>query len=163
MMYHFDKRKGFFDGRRAVEIARQKYPQIKLNLFGVYKTKQKFPDWITYDQKPTKTRHNDLYNKSAIFIAPSHAEGFGLTPAEAMQCGCAVACTNTGGYKVFCQHNKTALVSPVGDSRALADNIIKLIENPKLRIALARNGNKYIQRFTWERAYKKLKKLLTSP
>ncbi|MDR2431606.1 MAG: glycosyltransferase family 4 protein [Candidatus Margulisbacteria bacterium] len=160
LLYHPDTRKGFDIGWQAVQIVHKKYPEARVSIFGAYRPLLKFPNWVVYYYRPPKNIHNRLYNKSAIFIAPSRIEGFGLTPAEAMQCGCAVVCTDTGGFRVFCQHGKTALVSPVDNIQALASNIIKLIENPKLRIRLAKNGNKYIQKFTWERAYKKLKTTL---
>lgn len=162
MMYHPNKLKGFNMAWRSIQIVQKKYPKLQVNIFGAQKLPQKFPKWVTYYQRPSRTQHNILYNQAAIFIATSRMEGFGLTPAEAMQCGCAVACTDIGGYRMFCQSEKTALVSPVDDPEALAKNIIRLIEDKKLRVALAKNGNACVQWFTWERAYSKLKKLITS-
>lgn len=160
MLYHSTKWKGFDVGFEAVEIVKSKYPQVKLNLFGVEPRPRILPSWVNYIQKPDKNMHNQLYNKSAIFIGPSHMEGFCLTPPEAMQCGCAVVCTNIGGYTVVCHHNETALVSPVNNCEMLAHNIIKLIENQDIRIKLATNGNEYIKNFTWENSYSKFKKII---
>lgn len=160
MLNHKDERKGVADGFKAIEIVRQKYPQIILILFGVPEASKNLPDWVNYYHKPDREVFNDLYNQSAIYVAPSHTEGFGLTVGEAMQCGCAVACTDAGGFKVLCHNEKTALVSPVKNPAALADNIIRLIENQNLKNSIAKNGNEYIRQFTWERAYSKLKNII---
>lgn len=101
--------------------------------------------------------HNEIYNTSAIYVGASYSEGFCLTPPESMMCGCAVACTDIGGYKTVCIDGITALLSPVGDFRLLADNIIRLIENDKLRYNIANNGYDYVQQFTWEKAYNKFR------
>lgn len=160
MLYHSTKWKGFDVGFEAVKIVKFKYPQIKLNLFGVEPRPKNLPSWVNYMQKPDKNMHNKLYNESAIFIGPSHMEGFCLTPPEAMQCGCAVVCTDIGGYTVVCHHNETALVSPVNNSETLARNIIKLIEDRDLRIKIAVSGNEYIKKFTWDNSFPKLKSLI---
>jgi glycosyltransferase involved in cell wall biosynthesis len=160
MMNHIDERKGVPDGFKAIEIAKQKYPQITLNLFGVPEKPNNLPNWINYYQKPDKKTFNKLYNQSAIYIAPSHTEGFGLTVGEAMQCGCAVVCTDTGGFAVFCHNEETALVSPVKNPEVLAKNIIRFIESNELRIKIAKNANENIRQFTWEKAYTKFKRII---
>jgi len=160
MLYHKNENKGISDGFAAIEIARQKYPQITLNLFGVPSKPKNLPDWVNYYQKPNREEFNNLYNQSAIYVAPSHTEGLCLTVGEAMQCGCAVACTDIGGYTVLCCNEKNALVSPVKNPSALANNIIRLIEDQSLKNAIAKNGNENIRRFTWESAYFKFKNIL---
>ena len=57
---------------------------------------------------------------------------------------------------------ETALVSPVGDSEAMANNIIRLIEDEELRYRIANDGYQFIQRFTWEESYHKLKSMFES-
>lgn len=71
-----------------------------------------------------------------------------------MICGCAVACTDNGGFSMMVKNNETGLTSPVYDVKKLAENILQLIKNDALRIRLAKNGNEFIQKFTWENAFK---------
>lgn len=160
MLYHTSKLKGCEDGIKAMKLVKDTFPQFKLVLFGTPKKPTDLPCWITYYQNPDKETHNKIYNESAIFVGPSYSEGFCLTPPEAMQCGCAVACTDIGGYTVVAHHNETALLSEVGDINSLAENIIKLITDDELRYRIADNGYKNIQQYTWERAYPKFRKAL---
>lgn len=160
MLYHELEWKGFRDAFEALKIVKKKYPTLTVNLFGVYEKPADLPDWYIYYQMPDKGTLNRLYNEAAIYVGASHAEGWGLTIGEAMQCGCAVACTDNGGYMVMAHHQETALVSPVKDVESLADNIIRLIEDPDLRCRLAVNGNVNIKQYTWGRSYEQLKRIL---
>lgn len=153
MLYHQQKLKGCDDGLKALKYVKDIYPQLKGCYFGCPARPLNLPEWIDYFQTPNENVLCDIYNNSAIFIGTSHSEGWGLTIGEAMSCGCAVACTNAGGYLAMAHNNETALVSDIGDWRSLAKNIIDYIENDEMRIRIARNGNDKIQMFTWDRAY----------
>lgn len=157
MLYHTAEYKGTEDAVEALRIVRESVPDLHVNIFGVYRRPPNLPDWFTYHRTPTREVHNLIYNTSAVFVAPSRLEGMGLTPAESMICGCAVACTDNPGFAVFAKDNETALVSRAGDVRGLAENILRLIRDDGLRIRIARAGHEYIQQFTWERAYEKFK------
>lgn len=101
-----------------------------------------------------------MYNNAAIYVGSSQVEGWGLTVGEAMQCGCAVVCTDNKGYLEMAKDGVTALVSPVKDPQALAGNIIKLIEDNQLRYKIAQCGYNYIQRLNIFNSYKLLKRTL---
>ncbi|WP_418690430.1 glycosyltransferase family 4 protein [Alistipes putredinis] len=160
MLYHTFEGKGCADAFRALEIVKQRFPQLIVNIFGTAPRPETLPEWYRYWQRPDQQTHNRIYNEAAVFVGPSHSEGFCLTPPEAMMCGCAVACTDIGGYTVCCKHDRTALVSPVRNPERLAENIIRLIEDDDLRYRIAKAGHENIRQFTWESAYDKLKKYL---
>ena len=160
MLYHLSDWKGCADGFRALDIVKAKYPDLRVNIFGVPPRPDGLPEWYHYIQRPDRETHNRLYNESAIFIGTSWSEGWGLTVGEAMICGCAVACTDNAGYLEMASDGETALVSPVKDADALAANIIRLIEDDSLRFRIAEAGNCNIRRFTWDKAYEKLKQAL---
>ena len=162
MLYHMADWKGCTDGFQALDIVKAKYPDLRVNIFGVPPRPKELPDWYYYYQQPDKETHNRLYNESAIFIGTSWSEGWGLTVGEAMICGCAVVCTDNDGYLEMATDGETALVSPVRDVEALATNIIRLIEDDNLRFRIAEAGSHNIRQFTWERAYGKLKQTLMS-
>lgn len=161
MLWHLGNNKRCCDCIAALYKAKEKVPQLHVTMFGVFDAPD-LPDWFDHYLTPPHIMHNTIYNTASIFIAASAQEGFGLTVGEAMICGCAVACTDNGGFSMMVKNNETGLLSPIYDTEKLAENIVTLIENDSLRIRLAKAGNEFIQQFTWERAYKLMKSFLTT-
>lgn len=162
MLYHEMGRKRCEDAIEALKIVKKKYSQLKVNIFGVPRRPKNLPDWFDYYHMPDVDIHNRINNEAAIYIGSSETEGWGLTVGEAMICGQAVCCTDNDGYKEMAIDGETALLSPIRDPEALAKNIIRLIEDNDLRIRIAKRGNEFIKRFTWDKSYVKFKNLLTS-
>src|SRR5918994_3082956 len=162
MLYHEAEWKGSSDGLTALVRVKQRLPALEVALFGVPFAPSDLPAWIRYHRQPTQELLRALYNQSAVFVAPSRVEGWGLTASEALMCGCALAATDAGGHREFAFHEETALVSPAGQPGALADNIERLIRDDDLRIRLALTGHHSIGRFTWERALAAFEHVLLS-
>ncbi len=156
MLYHTTERKGCRYGLEALEMVKKMHPQLTVSLFGAPEQPLGLPDWIHYYRCPDKETHNRIYNESAIYLAPSVIEGWGLTVGEAMICGAAVVCTDNDGFREMATDGETALFAPVCNAEALAKHIIRLIEDDELRCRLASNGHIAIQRFNWETSYQKL-------
>lgn len=78
----------------AFEFARKKVKNLSLELFGM-EAPVGMEDYA-FHKSPNVEELRRLYNWADIFIFPSKNEGWGLTPIEAMACGCAVVGTNTG-------------------------------------------------------------------
>lgn len=160
MLYHEAKMKNVSMGFEALSIVKKDYPTLNVKLFGVYDRPEGLEDWYEYYKCPDPETHNRINNECAIYIGTSSSEGWGLTVGEAMMCGQAVCCTDTRGYLEMAIDGETALVSAIGDAKALASNIIRLIEDKELRLSIANKGMSYIQRFSVDESYQKLKQLL---
>ncbi|WP_198134485.1 glycosyltransferase family 4 protein [Geotalea uraniireducens] len=144
--------KGTEDALRALEIVRSNIgSDLEVWSFGG-KCPDYMPDWVAYHERPSDTELCDLYNRSRIFIVPSHYEGWGLPGAEAMACGSALLSTDNVGVRAYAEHGKTALLSQPMDPTSLADNVLRLLRDEALRLQLAWEGHRHIQQFTWERA-----------
>ena len=152
MLYHHADWKGSAQGIEALLMVKEDSPEIKATLFGVPPRPAFLPKWIEYYQQPERRLLRELYNQAAIFVAPSWVEGWGLPPSEAMLCGAALVATDIGGHREYAFHDRTALLSPAKDPRALANNIMRLVHDSNLRARLAAQGHDYIRQFTWERA-----------
>lgn len=151
MQHHVPLVKGVADGLRAFEIAERQVPGMTLSLFGRHSKEFKTPHRTLGRVLPTRLR--DLYLDHDILIWPSHIEGYGLPPIEAMACQCAVATTDNGGSEEFAFHEKTALVSPPKAPEALAAHIVRLARDMDLRRRLAQTSCDWVRRhITWERA-----------
>lgn len=70
--------------------------------------------------------------QSDIFCLPSHKEGFPITVLEAMACGLPVIGTDVGAIPDLIEDGRGGFLSPVRDVEALANNLIKLRDNPVL-------------------------------
>lgn len=148
MLYHQDERKNIGLGLKALALVHEQVPDIQVSMFGVYDEPQDLPSYIKYTQCPDRVSHNSLNNSAAIFIGTSNVEGWGLTVLEAMACGQAVVCTDNEGYLEMAEHNINALVSPVGDAKLMAENIIDLINHDEKRIRLAKEAVKTASLYT---------------
>ena len=160
MLYHNSEWKGSKYGIEALDILKKKYPDLKVSLFGVPKKPQNLPMWINYYQNPSKLKLREIYNESSLHLGTSLGEGWGLTVCEAMMCGAAVVCTNVQGYTEFSHDRDTALLCESENSLDMANKLEKFINNDDLRIKIAKQGYNNIQKYTWEKAYNKLKKYM---
>ena len=150
--------KGTEDGIKAFEIVHKKHKNTKLVMFGFRKGKD-VPRYAEFHENIVTSELRRLYNSCDIFCYPSHMEGFGLPPMEAMACRIPVVTTEVGAIPDYAIPGKTALISQPKDFKALARNLIELIENPQKRDRIAKAGYQHIQQFTWEKSTDKLEKL----
>lgn len=160
MPYNELKFKGSESGLKALEILKKKTGDLRIILFGVPSRPADIPEWIQYYESPDRKLLRKLYNECAIFISPSLSEGFGLISAEAMMSSCALVASNIGGHREFAIENETALTFDPGNSEMIAGKVLTLINDNDLRIRLAEAGNKFIQRFTWEKAAGSFERIL---
>jgi glycosyltransferase involved in cell wall biosynthesis len=153
MLFHKPAWKGSADGIRAIEIARQKYPELQLVLFSAVARPSGLPAWIEFHRDPSQAfLVREIYNGSRVFLCPSWSEGFALPPAEAMACGCAVVSTDCGGNLDYAEHQRTALLSPPQQPELLAGNLLRVLDDDALRLRIARAGLERIRDFTWEKS-----------
>ena len=73
---------------------------------------------------------HDLLSICDIFVLPSLSEGMPLALLEAMATGLPAIATHVGGVTEVLEDQKTGLLVRPGDSGALADTIMTLLENP---------------------------------
>ena len=101
-----------------------------------------------------------LYSSADAFIYTSYAESFGLPPLEAMACGTPVVMSDSKGSRDYAVNGYNALVSQPGDVKSLSDNLIKVLQDDKLREKLIENGLQTAKRFTWSSTVNNFEKAL---
>lgn len=144
----------------AIEILQSQYSDLIVNIITMEPNKPNAPSCCRYFKNLTPQQVAEINNRSEVFICSTIDEGFGLPGLEAMACGCAVASTDYTGIHEYAIDGVNALLSPVKDAKALADNVVKLFENDVLREKIVRAGIETGKSITVENSYKKFRKVL---
>jgi glycosyltransferase involved in cell wall biosynthesis len=90
------------------------------------------------------------YDQADIFINSSWLDNMPLSVIEAFAAGTPVVTTSPECMPYLVQHERTGLLSPVGDEKALAANVIRLLRDSALAARLAQNAHHESQNYTWE-------------
>jgi glycosyltransferase involved in cell wall biosynthesis len=101
-----------------------------------------------------------LYSSSDVFIFTSYKEGFGLPPLEAMAGGTAVVTTDCGGIRDYAVDGYNSLIVPPGDPAAIAETVIKILNNQRLRDKLIQNGLETAKQWTWDKVTDKFEEAI---
>jgi glycosyltransferase involved in cell wall biosynthesis len=90
----------------------------------------------------------EIYNAASVFVLPSLQDGFGMVVYEAAACGLPVIITENVGADI--RDGQDGFVVPIRDPDALADRLLRLYRDDKLRRAMGQSAHDYVQQFTWE-------------
>lgn len=97
-----------------------------------------------------------LYDEYGIFLFPSHYEGFGKTPCEAMARGLAVVATRTGGMADLIRDGENGFLREPGDADGLRRQVERLLDDPALAARLGEQARRDMQEMTWTRHARQL-------
>jgi glycosyltransferase involved in cell wall biosynthesis len=89
-----------------------------------------------------------FYRNARLFVYPSHMEGFGIPPLEAMQCGCPTLASNTSSLPEVMTH--PSMMFGPSDVDRIATLSIRLLREPAAREENVRLGAENARRFSWE-------------
>ena len=140
----------------AFVLACNQIPNLTLNIIGRYSNDLK----RQLDSKLEKNRllqnvkfegalptHEDVMKqirKSRFALLPLKIDFVSGTIRESMANGLPVVTTITAGTPTLNRNKETVLLSPIGDHKALADNMVRLYKDPLLAKLLQTNGAEYM-------------------
>lgn len=163
------KRKGIYDLIEAIPIVLKKYGSNVLFIFlgignsGNLKTIcrkkniNKFVKFLGYVDEQIKI---DFIISSDIFVLPSYAEGLPIAMLEAMAAGLPVISTPVGSIPDVIEDNINGFLIQPGNYLKLAEKIVILSTDKKLRIKMGnKNKQKIIKEYDIEILTNKLEKI----
>jgi glycosyltransferase involved in cell wall biosynthesis len=98
-----------------------------------------------------RAKARETMRSADIFILPSEFESFSYTLLEAMASGLPCIATDVGGNRDLIEPDRTGFLVPGENPQRLAEAMIRLAENPELRISLGREGAVRAREYTLER------------
>lgn len=166
------ERKGIGTLLEAISIVRSRTPSLSFNviLAGIGEYERyvglarelgvedicSFVGW-----QDNEAKHEILCNAS-VLVLPSVAESFGIVLLEAMSHCVPVVCSDAGHMHEVAENGQTGFVFPVGNSHALADCLITLLEDRSLNVQFGKRGRILVEdEFCTEIVFKQWQNLYT--
>lgn len=159
------KSKGFDVILHAISFLKNQGINIKCKIAGPHKTDYEnlINELSIQDEIECLGWINDkdaFYHSIDIYVSGARFEQFGLTLIEAMARQCPVIATECSGPKEIITKNCGILV-PINDATALANAILKLVQDDNLRQTYALNGrNRILSHFNYSDLPNRLSKII---
>jgi glycosyltransferase involved in cell wall biosynthesis len=147
----------------AFAIVRQYYPHATLYLLGDGPLRQTLEARVRalrisrlfFCGAIPNEKMSEWYERADIFVNASFVDNAPLSILEAMASGVPVVTTTAGGITYMVKHEETALLCPLGDSRAIAEGVMRLLREPELALQIARRAHEQASTYSWSVVRKK--------
>lgn len=152
---------------RLVRVFRElkRAGRIKSSLVVIGKKNAKYPDpfrelgnlktggGVFYLPEIEPSKLAAFYRRAVALVHPSLYEGFGLTPLESMACGTPVIASRAASIPEVV--GDAAVLFHPEDEQALAEALISVEQDRKLRESLRQKGLERVRIFRWEETARK--------
>jgi len=143
---------------RAFAEVKKEYPKAQLDLVGngplegdIRKLVAELNlGGVNFTGVASRQEIGKYYDQADIFINASWLDNMPLSIIEAFAVGTPVVTTSPECMPYLVKHERTGLLSPVGDAKALAANVMRLLRDLALASRLAKNAHDEAQNYTWE-------------
>ena len=99
----------------------------------------------------------DLYRSASLFLFPSHYEGFGWPPLEAMAFGCPVVCSDAASLPEVL--GDAAIMCLAEDEEKMAMNALSVLNDQTTAEELISRGYEQVRKFSAEKMVQELRAL----
>ncbi len=100
-----------------------------------------------------------LMHSADLLLHTSLAEGLSTILLESMACGLPFITTPAGGNGYLAQESGAGITIPFQDEKALADSVLKLVEDRNKLQKLASNGRMASTEYSWDKTFEKISKV----
>ncbi|CUT00040.1 Glycosyl transferases group 1 [Candidatus Kryptobacter tengchongensis] len=171
-MSRFSPGKGHEELFKAFKILAGEFENVRLLIIGeptvgeldYFKKLRKLQDELGIGDKTIWAGfRRDVYDVLCgvdIFVAPSHAEAFGLSLVEAMSTQLPVVATRNAGFLDIISDGENGLFFEKGDYNDLAEKIKLLMENKELAKRLGEKARETVcEKFSFEKYISEIESL----
>ena len=147
--------KGIEVSLKAIEFARQRFPDLRVMAFGTHAPTKDLPlpRGTTYHFDPAQSRLRELYASCDIWLCGSRSEGFHLPPLEAMACRTPVVGTRVGGVVETVTEGVNGHIVDIDDSAALGARLADVLAlSPEAWLAMSNAAHARAHAYTWDTA-----------
>ncbi|MEM2888480.1 MAG: glycosyltransferase family 4 protein [Candidatus Bathyarchaeia archaeon] len=95
-----------------------------------------------------------LLQEAWVCVTASRKEGWGITVIEAAACGTPTVAYDVEGLRESIVNGETGLLAPYGDTKQLAELIIRIVTDRSLRNRLSKNAANWSKCFSWDETAK---------
>ena len=170
----FVERKGIHELIEAIEIVLAQAPAVRFVLAGGHRgcTAAQMESWLLptqlYPMRKqihftgwlTPQELTNWYRRADILVVPSWYEPFGMVILEGMLHRLAIAASAVGGPSEILDHERTGLLFPAKNAKALAKAILRLVHDPNLRLSIAAAGAREVrEKWLWHHIIEKMKRV----
>jgi phosphatidylinositol alpha-mannosyltransferase len=89
------------------------------------------------------------YANSTVYACPTTKASFGITLLEAMACETPIVCSDILGFRDVVADEREALMVPSGDRDAIADALVRVLDDPGLAARLGATGRANALDYSW--------------
>lgn len=149
----------------AFKIVKEKIPDAKLLIVGSGYLRNYLEkiagDDVTFFGYVSEKEKIKLLSEAWVLINPSIREGWGINVIEANACGTPCIAYDVPGLRDSIVDGKTGiLVKENGSVEALANAIIRVLEDEKLRKRLSKNALRWAKRFSWDKSAREFENII---
>jgi glycosyltransferase involved in cell wall biosynthesis len=106
-------------------------------------------DRVRFTGRVDNTELSAFYRAASVVVNASLVDNLPISLLEAMASGVPIATTDAGGIPYVVEHEVTALLVPARDAVALANAVLRLIEDRPLALRLRAAGVEAARRYAW--------------
>ena len=153
--------KGVQDILSAWPLIHERYPNLRLQIAGELDIFMKTLrdqaissklSHVSFPDRVSDARLSELFQYATAFIFPTHFEGFGLPPLEAIAHGCPVLCSDIPVMREVLGDDG-AIFFRVGDSNAILTAVQEVMSGPEVaREKTKRSASVLAARHSWHHA-----------
>ena len=144
---------------RAFAMISERYPDSRLTIAGTgpeldmlralaidlgVADRSQFPGRLDRDAMAA------LYRDADVMLNPSTVDNMPNSVLEALACAVPVVSTDVGGVPYIVRDGTSALLVQAGDPKAMAEAVMRLLDNPGFARTLSAAGSEVVRQYTWQ-------------